>query len=110
MTRLSVYVIVNDEVPKNTSFLAPSHYFSYIYRKPLKMEINHEIIKDAIFLADPTVSRKNIIFENVYVYDNIIMATYRELIWSNKFQISVEEYENRLKQKLRESNLKQIGI
>jgi hypothetical protein len=74
------------------------------------MKINHEIIKDAICLADPTVSRKNIIIEIVYVYDNIIMAPYRELVWSNKFRISVEEYEKRLKQKLRESNLNQIGI
>ena len=80
------------------------------------MEINHEIIKDAICLADPTVSRKNIIFENVYVYDNIILVQYRELVWSNteslrfQFRISIDEYENRLKQKQRESNLNQIGI
>jgi len=73
-------------------------------------DANHEIIKDAICEADPTVNRKNIIFENVYVQNGTIMAPYRELIWSNKFQISVEEYENRLKQKLRESNLNQIGI
>ena len=106
MTRLSVY----DEVPKNTCFLAPSHYFLYLYRKPLKMKLDHEIIKDAICLADPTVNRKNIIFENVYVYDDIIMAPYRELVWSNKFRISVKEYEKRLKQKQRESNLNQIGL
>ena len=74
------------------------------------MKLDHEIIKDAICLADPTVSRKNIIFENVYVYDGTIMAPYRELVWSNKFQISVEEYEKRLKQKQRESNLNQIGL
>ncbi len=71
---------------------------------------DHEIIKDAICEADPTVNRKNIIFENVYVYDDIIMAPYRELVWSNKFRISIEEYEKRLKQKQRESNLKQIGL
>ena len=76
------------------------------------MKIDHEIIKDAICLADPTVSRKNIIFENVYVYDNIILVQYRELVWSNteslrfQFRISIEEYEKRLKQKQRESNLK----
>jgi hypothetical protein len=52
MTRLSVYVIVNDEVPKKTWFLAPSHYFSYLYRKPLKMKLDHEIIKDAICLQE----------------------------------------------------------
>jgi hypothetical protein len=71
---------------------------------------DHEIIKDAICLADPTVNRKNIIFENVYVYDDIIMAPYRELVWCNKFRISIEEYEKRLKQKQRESNLNQIGL
>ena len=71
---------------------------------------DHEIIKDAICEADPTVNRKNIIFENVYVYDDIIMAPYRELVWINKFRISIEEYEKRLKQKQRESNLNQIGL
>jgi hypothetical protein len=80
------------------------------------MKLDHEIIKDAICLADPTVSRKKIIFENVYVYDNIIMAKYRELVCSTlesfnfQFRIYIDEYEKRLKQKLRESNLNQIGI
>ena len=39
-----------------------------------------------------------------------IMAPYRELIWSNKFSLSVDEYELRLKEKLRDNKLDELGI
>lgn len=81
-----------------------------IFRIFTDMKSNHEIIKDAICEADPTVNRKNIIFENVYVQNGTIMAPYRELIWSDKFQISVEEYSFCFSLFSRESNLNQIGI
>ena len=74
------------------------------------MKPDHEIIKDAICEADPTVSRKNIVFENVFVRGDIIIAPYRELVWSNRFSISIEEYDSRLRQKQRESSLGQLGI
>jgi len=76
-----------------------------------KRDFDYEIIKDAICESDPSVTRKNIIFENVYGPQNgYIMAPYRELVWSNKFSISVEEYEFRLKQKLREEKINDLGI
>lgn len=75
------------------------------------MKFDHEIIKDAICESDTSVNRKNIIFENVYgPQDGYIMAPYRELVWSNKFSLSVEEYESRLKQKLRANKLSDLGI
>lgn len=74
------------------------------------MKPDREIIKDAICEADPTVNRKNIVFENVYVQDNTIMAPYRELVWSNKFSISIEEHDRRLRQKQRESSMDLLGI
>jgi len=74
------------------------------------MKPDREIIKDAICEADPTVNRKNIVFENVYVQGNTIMAPYRELVWSNRFEITIEEHDRRVKQKQRESNMSQLGI
>lgn len=87
-----------------------------------KLDFDYEIIKDAICESDTSVNRKNIIFENVYLdlsetrtrtsgpMKGYIMAPYRELIWSNKFSLSVEEYESRLKQKLRVNKLSDLGI
>ena len=72
------------------------------------MKPDCEIIKDAICEADPTVSRKNIVFENVFVRGDIIIAPYRELVWSNRFSISIEEYDRRLRQKQRESRIGQL--
>jgi len=40
MTRLSVYVIVNDEVPKKTFFLAPNQIKFLIF---VKTNINDEL-------------------------------------------------------------------
>ena len=74
------------------------------------MKFDHEVIKDAIYESDTSVKRKDIIFENVYLHNGYIMAPYRELIWSNKFSLSVEEYESRLKQKLRVTKLSDLGI
>ena len=75
------------------------------------MKFDHEIIKDAICKSDTSVNRKDIIFENVYGPQNgYIMAPYRELIWSNKFSLSVDEYELRLKEKLRDDKLGELGI
>ena len=83
------------------------------------MNFNYEVIKDLIIEKDPTVNRKNIIFKNVYLQNNeYIMAPYRELIWSNNLQISilvkvslsVDEYELRLKEKLRDNKLDELGI
>ena len=75
------------------------------------MKFDHEIIKDAICESDTSVNRKDIIFENVYgPQDGYIMAPYRELVWSNKFSLSVEEYESRLKQKLRANKLSDLDI
>jgi len=74
------------------------------------MKLDHEIIKDFIIEKDPTVKRKNIIFENVYISGECIMASYRELIWSNKFIIKLEDYELRLKEKLRVDKLDELGI
>jgi hypothetical protein len=69
------------------------------------MKFDYEIIKDFIIEKDPTVKRKNIIFENVYLSEELIMAPYRELIWSNKFSVKLEDYELRLKEKLRVDKL-----
>ena len=74
------------------------------------MKPDCEIIKDAICEADPTVSRKDIVFEIVLVRDGSIIAPYRALAWSSKFSISIEEYDRRLRQKQRESSLGQLGI
>jgi hypothetical protein len=74
------------------------------------MKFDHEIIKDFIIEKDSTVKRKNIIFENVYLSGELIMAPYRELIWSNKFSVKLEDYELRLKEKLRDNKLNELGI
>ena len=74
------------------------------------MKFDHEIIKDAICESDTSVNRKNIIFENVYMSGEYIIAPYRELIWSNNFSLSVDEYELRLKEKLRDNKLNELGI
>lgn len=74
------------------------------------MKFDHEIIKDAICESDTSVNRKNIIFENVYLHNEWIMAPYRELIWSNSFSVKLEDYELRLKQKLRVTKLSDLGI
>jgi hypothetical protein len=74
------------------------------------MKFDYEIIKDFIIEKDPTVKRKNIIFENVYLSGELIMAPYRELIWSNKFSVKLEDYELRLKEKLRVDKLNELGI
>jgi hypothetical protein len=74
------------------------------------MKFDYEIIKDFIIEKDPTVKRKNIIFENVYLSEELIMAPYRELIWSNKFSVKLEDYEHRLKEKLRDNKLSELGI
>ena len=74
------------------------------------MKPDCEIIKDAICEADPTVNRKNIVFEIILVRGDVIIAPYRELVWSNRFSISIEEHNRRLKQKQRESSIGQLGI
>lgn len=74
------------------------------------MKFDNEIFKDFIIEKDPTVKRKNIIFENVYLSGELIMAPYRELIWSNKFSVKLEDYELRLKEKLRVDKLNELGI
>ena len=68
--------------------------------------IDHDIIKDAICEADPSVDRKSIVFERIYVQDGAIKAPYRELAWSSKFSIGIGEYEARK----REKKLRSIGI
>jgi hypothetical protein len=74
------------------------------------MKFDNELIKDFIIEKDPTVKRKNIIFENVYMSGEWIMAPYRELIWSNSFSVKLEDYELRLKEKLRDNKLNELGI
>lgn len=74
------------------------------------MKFDHEIIKDFIIEKDSTVKRKNIIFENVYLSGELIIVPYRELIWSNKFSVKLEDYELRLKEKLRDNKLNELGI
>ena len=74
------------------------------------MKFDHEIIKDFIIEKDPTARKENIIFENVYLHNEWIMAPYRELIWSNNFSIKLEDYELRVKEKLRDDKLKELGI
>ena len=74
------------------------------------MKFDHEIIKDAICESDTSVNRKNIIFENVYLHNEWIMAPYRELIWSNSFSVKLEDYELRLKEKLRDDKLDELGL
>ena len=71
-----------------------------------KIGIDHDIIKDAICEADPSVDRKSIVFERIYVQDGAIKAPYRELAWSSKFSIGIGEYEARK----REKKLRSIGI
>jgi hypothetical protein len=74
------------------------------------MKFDNELIKDFIIEKDPTVKRKDIIFENVYMSGEWIMASYRELIWSNKFSVKLEDYELRLKEKSRDNKLNELGI
>ena len=74
------------------------------------MKFDNELLMDFIIEKDPTVKRKNIIFENVYLSGELIMAPYRELIWSNKFSVKLEDYELRLKEKLRVDKLNELGI
>ena len=74
------------------------------------MKFDHEIIKDAICELDTSVNRKNIIFENVYLHNEWIMAPYRELIWSNSFSVKLEDYELRLKEKLRDNKIEELGL
>lgn len=70
---------------------------------------DYELLKDLICEKNPSTTRKNIIFENVYGPNNgYIMAPYRELIWSNNFSVSVDEYELRLKQKERDIKINTI--
>lgn len=38
------------------------------------------------------------------------MAPYRELIWSNSFSVKLEDYEHRLKEKLRDDKLEELGL
>ena len=38
------------------------------------------------------------------------MDPYRELIWSNKFSVKLDDYELRLKEKLRYDKLYELGI
>ena len=71
-----------------------------------KSGIDCDIIKDAICEADPSVDRKWIVFERIYVQDGAIKAPYRELAWSSKFSIGIGEYEARK----REKKLRSIGI
>ena len=84
-----------------------ARFFVYL-EKYQDMKPDHEIIKDAICEADPTVSRKYIVFEIVLVRDGSIIAPYRALAWSSKFSMSIEEYDRRLRQKQRESILGQL--
>ena len=74
------------------------------------MKFDHEIIKDVICESDTSANRKNIIFENVYLHNGWIMAPYRELIWSNNFSVKLEDYEFRLKEKLRDDKLDELGL
>lgn len=75
------------------------------------MKFDHELLKDLICEKNPSTTRKNIIFENVYwVAPGYIMAPYRTLIWSNNFSVSINEYELRLKQKERDNKLNNLGI
>ena len=83
------------------------------------MKFDNELIKDFIIEKYPTVKRKNIIFENVYMSGEWIMAPYRELIWSNpsyfvlnsnSFSVKLEDYELRLKEKSRDNKLNELGI
>ena len=68
--------------------------------------IDHDIIKDAICEADPSVDRKWIVFERIYFQDGAIKAPYRELACSSRFSIGIGEYEARK----REKKLGSIGI
>jgi hypothetical protein len=73
------------------------------------MKFDYDILKDLICEKDKSVERGNIVFENVWgPYNGYIMAPYRELIWSNDFSVSVEEYESRVKQKQRNSTIDKI--
>jgi hypothetical protein len=73
------------------------------------MNFDHGLLKDLICEKNPSTTRKNIIFENVYgPYNGYIMAPYRTLIWSNNFSVSIDEYESRLKQKEREIKLNNL--
>lgn len=74
------------------------------------MKFDHEIIKDFIVEKYPTTRKEDIIFENVYLHNEWIMAPYRELIWSNSFSVKLEDYELRVKEKIRENKLKELGI
>ena len=72
-------------------------------------KFDSEILKDIICEMDTSVNRQNIVFENVYgPVNGYIMAPYRELIWSNDFSVSVDEYELRLKAKEREEKINKL--
>ena len=72
------------------------------------MKFDYEILKDAICEKYADVTRKNIIFENVYEFGDYIISPYRELIWSNKFSIKKSDYQLRVNQKEREDKLSKI--
>lgn len=76
------------------------------------MKFDYEIIKDVIIERDPTVRRENIIFENVYMSEEWISFFIwdREFVWSNKFSFKLDDYESRLKEKLRDNKLDELGI
>jgi len=94
----------NSNLKKIKESMSKKHFISKT------MKFDNELIKDFIIEKDPTVKRKNIIFENVYISGELIMAPYRELIWSNKFSVKLEDYELRLKEKSRDNKLNELGI
>ncbi len=74
------------------------------------VKIDAEIIKDFIMEKNPTTTRSNIIFENIYIASTSldIICPYRELIWSHKFSVTRLDYLNRYKEKQRMNKLNEI--
>ena len=76
----------------------------------LENHIDAEIIKDIIMEQNPTTTRSNIIFDNIYMSYNgeSIMCPYRELVWSQQFSVTRLDYLNRYKEKQRMNKLNEL--
>jgi hypothetical protein len=91
-------------------------------------DYDQEILKDLIVENDPDIKREDIKIDNVWDWDisrrmgEYIMVDYTTLIVKNIYghkkefiknsvqSIMLEQYEQRLKEKLRDENLGKLGI
>lgn len=89
------------------------------------MMFDNELIKDIIFEKEPDIKRESIDLYDVYdvdVYDKCIIANYcimiiknihgmeKEFTYCKNLTIKQSDYEIRLKEKLRDDKLDELGI